>query len=162
ERGWEGLTWASYLLYGDPAFTPLPMGEDRPAPPSAAAPPPPASHPEYRFDVAVSGHADEAEATTVSVVATPAAQMVGRKQEMEELERALEGARRWVRRVVFVDGPPGIGKTTLVDTFLERVRAAADARIARGQSVEQYGAGEAYLPVLEAWTRVGREAGGRT
>src|SRR5262249_29469524 len=46
-------------------------------------------------------------------------------------------------------GEPGIGKTTLVDAFLAQ---AEQDRVwtARGQCVEQYGAVEAYLPVLEA------------
>src|SRR5262249_48690854 len=64
------------------------------------------------------------------------------------------------RGVVLGAGPAGIGKTTLVDAFLERVRAAGGTSIARGQSVEQYGAGEAYLPVLEACARLARDGGG--
>jgi TolB-like protein/ketosteroid isomerase-like protein len=30
QRGWEGLIWASYMLYGDPAYTLLPASEDWP------------------------------------------------------------------------------------------------------------------------------------
>ena len=33
-------------------------------------------------------------------------------------------------------------------------------RIGRGQCVEQYGAGEPYMPILEALTRLCRERGG--
>ena len=61
---------------------------------------------------------------------------------------------------MFVTGEPGIGKTTLVETFLAQIARRAALRIGRGQCVEQYGAGEAYLPVLEALGRLGRAAGG--
>ena len=72
------------------------------------------------------------------------------------LAKALSGQ----RQLVFVTGEPGIGKTALVETFLAEVGAANALRIGRGQCVEQYGAGEAYLPVLEALGRLGRAAGG--
>ncbi len=155
QRGWQGLTWASYMLYGDPGFTPLPKHGAAPATPR-----PPAAVPEreYRFAVEVSAHAHEAETTAVGVLAPLAARVVGRVHELECLEQAFDRARRGARGVVFACGPPGIGKTTLVDAFLERVRATGDARVARGQSIEQYGLGEAYLPVLEAWARLSREA----
>ena len=71
-------------------------------------------------------------------------------------ERALDGQ----RQLVFVTGEPGIGKTALVETFLAQIGEGDAPRIGRGQCVEQYGAGEAYLPVLEALGRLGREAGG--
>jgi predicted ATPase len=62
------------------------------------------------------------------------------------LERALQGE----RQVVFVTGEAGIGKTTLVNEFVDRAADAHDAGVARGQCLEHYGAGEAYLPVLDA------------
>jgi tetratricopeptide (TPR) repeat protein len=157
ERGSQGLTWASYLLYGNPAFTPLPASGGAPA---TRRGPAPAPGREYRFAVQVSAHAHEAEAGAVGVLAPVTGQVVGRGGELERLERALGRARGGTREVVFACGPPGIGKTTLVDAFLERVAAAGDTRIARGQSVEQYGAGEAYLPLLEAWARLARDADG--
>lgn len=51
---------------------------------------------------------------------------------------------------MFVTGGPGIGKTTLVDSFLSRVQAKNGALTAQGQCIEQYGAGEAHLPILDA------------
>ena len=65
------------------------------------------------------------------------------------------------RQLVFVTGEPGIGKTALVEAFLAQIGLGEPLRIGRGQCVEQYGAGEAYLPVLEALGRLGREAAGR-
>ena len=62
--------------------------------------------------------------------------------------------------MVFVTGEAGIGKTTLVDAFLAQIRDRDDVRITSGQCVEQYGPGEAYMPLLEATTRLCRGPGG--
>jgi predicted ATPase len=62
---------------------------------------------------------------------------------------------------VFVTGDPGVGKTTVVDLFLERVRTSGEVWIGRGQCLEQYGEGEAYLPVLEALGQLCRGPGGK-
>ena len=64
------------------------------------------------------------------------------------------------RQLVFVTGEPGIGKTALVEAFLSGIGLTETLRIGRGQCVEQYGAGEAYLPVLEALGRLGRDPRG--
>jgi len=47
---------------------------------------------------------------------------VGRAHEMEQLTRALEEARAPQRRVVGIAGEPGIGKSRLVDEFVDRQR----------------------------------------
>jgi predicted ATPase len=52
--------------------------------------------------------------------------------------------------VGFVTGEAGIGKTTAVDAFVAQVVREPDLWLVRGQCIESYGAGEAYLPVLEA------------
>ncbi|WP_374727586.1 helix-turn-helix transcriptional regulator [Haloactinomyces albus] len=44
--------------------------------------------------------------------------MVGRKRELAELERMLAAVRDGQPRTVLVEGPSGIGKTTLVEQFL--------------------------------------------
>lgn len=82
--------------------------------------------------------------------------LVGRTAERSELLGRLDRARDGARQVVFVTGTPGIGKTTLVDSVVSEIAAGSDpAWIARGQCVEHYGAGEAFLPVLEALGRLG-------
>ena len=80
--------------------------------------------------------------------------VVGRAAEVGYLEQCLETALQGERQVVFVSGEPGIGKTTIVESFLERLCANPDVRPGHGQCIEQYGAGEAYLPLLEAGTRL--------
>jgi hypothetical protein len=157
QRGWHALTWASYLLYGDPAFVPLPR--DGASPPTPRQPAVVPSR-EYRSAVRGSAGTRAAQARVVGVLAPREWRVVGREPELGQLARAFDAACRGTRGTIFVSGPAGIGKTTLVGAFLERVQGAGDVHIARGQSVEQYDAGEAYLPVLEAWTHLIRDHGG--
>jgi predicted ATPase len=79
--------------------------------------------------------------------------------------------------VVFVTGEAGIGKTTLIEAFLNGLESRVQNEeewqkakipnsqsqhptpslwIGRGQCVEHYGASEPYLPMLEALGRLGR------
>ena len=64
------------------------------------------------------------------------------------------------RQTVFVTAEAGLGKTALVEAFLEH-DLSSDTRVARGQCIEPYGSGEAYRPVLEALGRLCRDRGGR-
>lgn len=85
---------------------------------------------------------------------------VGREQELAQLRALFEHAQRGERQTVFLFGEPGIGKTTLVDRFLQQVRARGNVRIGRGQCIEHYGAGEAYLPLLDALGQLCKEPDG--
>lgn len=85
--------------------------------------------------------------------------LVGRRPELDRLGAALERVRRGERQVVFVGGEPGIGKTSLVEAFLSAVAPSKELWV-KGECVEQYGAGEPYLPILTALERLGRGAGG--
>jgi len=80
----------------------------------------------------------------------------GRASELGRLEHALAAAVAGRRQIVFVTGDPGIGKTTLLDGFLDGL-AGGPALVLRGQCVDAYGTGEAYLPVLDALDGVGRD-----
>jgi DNA-binding winged helix-turn-helix (wHTH) protein/predicted ATPase len=95
----------------------------------------------------------------------PTPKLVGRDGELAQLEAWFDAALSGARQLVFVTGEPGIGKTALVETFLTRLADKhgheLELRIGRGQCVEQYGAGEAYLPLLDALGRLGRQAGGQ-
>ena len=86
--------------------------------------------------------------------------VVGRDDELAYLHNRFNKALDGERQVIFVSGEPGIGKTTLVDAFLEQIRNRPNVRITSGQCVEQYGPGEAYLPLLEATQRLCRAPGG--
>ena len=89
------------------------------------------------------------------------ANFVGREAELDRLQTSLKGAIRGERQVLFVSGEAGIGKTTLVDRFLGQVKTMDGVLVGRGWCVEHYGAGEAYLPVLDALGRLCRGATGR-
>ena len=88
-------------------------------------------------------------------VARPS-KLVGRDVELARLHRALARALEGQRQLVFVTGEAGIGKTALVEAFLESAADTPGLRVGRGQCVAQYGAGEPYLPVFEALGRLGR------
>ncbi len=92
-----------------------------------------------------------------SQVQSAAPIMVGRATELAQLCDWFEQARSGTRRVIFVSGEPGIGKTTLTRAFADSFASDRAIRIGRGQCVDQYGAGEPYLPILEAVTRLCRE-----
>jgi len=79
--------------------------------------------------------------------------LVGRAAALAELEAAAARAASGRRQIVFVTGEPGIGKTALVDHFLDAA-AAEGAVVARGQCIDAYGTGEAYMPLLEALQQV--------
>ena len=79
--------------------------------------------------------------------------LVGRADELAALRRAFDEAVRGPGRMIAVTGEPGIGKTTLVDSFLQEIKGAA--RIGRGRCSERLAGAEPHLPVLEAldeWT----------
>ena len=72
---------------------------------------------------------------------------IGRVEALGRLHSLWEGVVSGQRAVVWIAGEPGIGKTTLIERFMEN---RGDIACARGQCVALYGAGEPYLPVLEA------------
>ena len=86
--------------------------------------------------------------------------LVGRAVEVAQLHTCLAQAQQGVRQIVFVTGEVGVGKTTVVEAVVQQWAAAEALWLGRGQCIEQYGAGEAYLPLLEALGRLGRESGG--
>ncbi len=100
-----------------------------------------------------------------------ATRLVGRDSELARLHALLAKALTGERQLVFLTGEAGIGKTTLIDVFLQQIKEAGDWRletgssasqasshkppisgpwVGRGQCLEHAGEGEAYLSVLEA------------
>jgi len=99
---------------------------------------------------------------TRAATAPPAdapAPLVGRDDVLARLGEHLAHARAGQRRLVFLSGEAGIGKTTVLDAFLARAGADPDLMIASGACLEHYGTAEAYFPVLEALGRLLREPG---
>jgi DNA-binding winged helix-turn-helix (wHTH) protein/tetratricopeptide (TPR) repeat protein len=93
--------------------------------------------------------------------AAAARTMIGRESELRALGASFDRAAGGQRQFVFVCGEAGIGKTTLLDEFLLRLRSEApEARVLRGQCLELTGESEAYLPILDALEQGVRGAGG--
>src|SRR5438874_2519756 len=103
----------------------------------------------YRLDADVRGPA-AAEPRAV----TPAQNLgafVGRDWQLQRLDTLMEQTIRGAGKIALLSGEAGIGKTALAESFLAQVRRRyPDVLAARGLCVEQYGAGEAYLPFLDA------------
>jgi predicted ATPase/DNA-binding winged helix-turn-helix (wHTH) protein len=115
----------------------------------------------YRFVAKVStGAARESIRTPPFVPKGPKPTMVGREAELAQLRSWYSHVLEGQRRVIFVAGEAGIGKTTFVEAFLDSIAQEGSVRVGRGQCVEQYGTGEPYMPVLEALSRLGQESGG--
>ena len=91
---------------------------------------------------------------TDAVVAPPVIQytsstkLLGRDAALAQLQQCFETALTGNSQTVFVTGEAGIGKTTLVEAFLEQL--SSKICVLRGQCLEQYGSSEAYLPILDA------------
>jgi DNA-binding SARP family transcriptional activator len=84
--------------------------------------------------------------------------LVGRDAEFARLDEALTDAFAGRRRLVFVTGDAGLGKTALVEGLL--AGRDGDLLVGRGRCVESNECAEAYLPVLDALSRLCRSAHG--
>jgi predicted ATPase len=100
---------------------------------------------------------DSSVATTLSSVAVPPrrvaaqANIVGREQELDAIHHEFERALRGKARLVTVSGEAGVGKTTLVEAFVQQLEDRGEpVRVGRGRCSERLAGTEAYLPVLEA------------
>ncbi|MCI0461198.1 MAG: serine/threonine-protein kinase, partial [Gemmataceae bacterium] len=77
--------------------------------------------------------------------------IVHREPELAVLRAALAEADAGCGSLVCVAGEPGIGKTTLVDDFLDELaQPGRDCLFARGHCSERLAGTEAYLPVIDA------------
>jgi DNA-binding winged helix-turn-helix (wHTH) protein/tetratricopeptide (TPR) repeat protein len=117
----------------------------------------------YRFiapvsEVASSGAASQAHFALAQ--RPPDSILVGRDAELELLSDLFEESLLGRSRLVFITGEAGIGKTSLVRTFADRVAARPQQLMALGQCIEHHGAGEAYLPVFDAFSKLSRQVGG--
>jgi len=75
---------------------------------------------------------------------------IGRTDELAWLTDHWQRARDGRRTVALVAGAPGIGKTTLVETFATRIVSAAGGGVLWGRCLEQHTGAEPFFPVLSA------------
>lgn len=81
---------------------------------------------------------------------TGVAEIVGREEELKRLRTELRLLESGQRRLVFVTGEAGIGKTSLGDAFCRQLAPSMAASVARGQCLQGVGGKEEYYPVIEA------------
>ena len=86
--------------------------------------------------------------------------LLERDQQMKNLHEAFAAALGGTRQCVCIPGEAGVGKTTLVNAFLQQVRRTSPARVGRGQCLENRGEVEPYIAILEALGRLCREPDG--
>lgn len=105
----------------------------------------------YRFIAPVTQNPSMGHARSVSP--SPKG-LFGRDAELGQLRTWYEAALRGERQVVFITGEAGIGKTALVEAFLQEITAEAGPYVATGQCIDSCHAQEPYYPVLEAIGRL--------
>jgi DNA-binding winged helix-turn-helix (wHTH) protein/predicted ATPase len=98
-------------------------------------------------------------ATAAVPAGRPDEALIGRDDVLQSMRAALAAAQTGERQVVFLSGPAGVGKSAVIEAFLASA-ASGGYRVAGAGCVEQYGASEAYRPLLEALTRLCRQPDG--
>jgi DNA-binding winged helix-turn-helix (wHTH) protein/predicted ATPase len=106
----------------------------------------------YRFIAPVG------ESQAAALPAEGSSLLVGREEEWARLGDLYATAQEGRRRIAVIAGEAGIGKTALVEAFADGAAQQGNVLIGHGQCIEHYGAGEAYLPLLEALGRLGRSS----
>ena len=76
--------------------------------------------------------------------------IVGRDADLRRLDDSYRLAIAGRTQFVLLGGEPGIGKTTLVDSFLDLTSRDHGADVIQGQCIIHYGKQEAYGPMIEA------------
>jgi predicted ATPase/DNA-binding winged helix-turn-helix (wHTH) protein len=116
-----------------------------------------AAAPRYLETVERQGYRFHLAADRDALPSMRAGAVVGRQRDVAMLEEWFQDAAQGHRRLGFVSGEAGIGKTTLIDFWLAGLAAGSAVRIGWGQCSEHYGEGEPYLPLFEA---LGQLSGG--
>ena len=79
-----------------------------------------------------------------------AERLVGRSRELSTLNRLIRKAASGQRQTVFITGPSGIGKTTLLGRFMHRIQAQPGVHAVWGQVAQSRGETEPFSPILDA------------
>ena len=94
---------------------------------------------------------DTHDSLEIRIPASPVRPFVGRKAEQAALRDAIKAIERQGGLLLCFAGEPGIGKTTLVEEFLQELELSGKSHlVGRGRCSERLAESEAYLPFLEA------------
>ncbi len=76
--------------------------------------------------------------------------VVGREHQLEQLAAAFDAAANGRGQMLCISGEPGIGKSTLIDSFLDGLATSAGGvLVARGRCSARLAAAQAYVPLIE-------------
>ena len=75
--------------------------------------------------------------------------IVGRQSELDLLNEHSRSTVEGEKKFTLIGGEPGIGKTTLLNNFIEQRNNKKKQRVFQAQCVVHYGDGEAYGPLLQ-------------
>jgi predicted ATPase/DNA-binding winged helix-turn-helix (wHTH) protein len=100
--------------------------------------------------IAVPVKTPKSEAAGATVREPAGRELVGREKELNALRSCVERLAGKTRQMVLISGDVGMGKTALIDTFVNEWAATGEIAVARGQCVQGISAREQYYPVLEA------------
>jgi DNA-binding winged helix-turn-helix (wHTH) protein len=156
DAGWAGTVVSEGVLTACLRTLRQALGEDVQQPRYIAT----LHRPGYRFVAPVTAGAPVTPRGTPPAPPGSPPLVVGRATELAQVHACFAQARQGRRQMVFVTGEAGVGKTTVVDAVVHQLASAEALWLGRGQCIEHYGAGEAYLPLLEALGRWGPEPGG--
>ena len=112
----------------------------------------------FRFVASIAGRNDDG-TLAAPALSDAGVALVGRDGVLKAMGAALGSALAGKRQVLFLTGPPGVGKTAVVNGFLA-ASASNRVSVTGAGCVEQYGVTEAYRPLLEALTRLCRQSDG--
>jgi DNA-binding winged helix-turn-helix (wHTH) protein len=113
----------------------------------------------YRFIGAAAPAPPATPPSVAAPIGSPEAipRIVGRSSELAKLRELWRRALAGQKQLVWIAGEPGVGKTTLIDTFLSELDPQSWVL---GQCVERFGSGEPYMPVLDVLTSLCRRDAG--
>ena len=112
----------------------------------------------YRF-AARTSTAEDGAPPEVAILAHPDGPLIGRESEVAAVLAAFDDARRSARRMCFITGEPGVGKSAVFRECVARI-AETGAVTTWAQCVEHSGRGEPYQPLLDALMRLCRRSAG--
>jgi predicted ATPase len=116
----------------------------------------------YCFVAQLTEHTGNGHHLRMAVPEPSATPIAGRDKELAYLQEQIQLLDGGERRIVFLSGESGIGKTALVDAFCHHVTTSLAARVARGQCVQGVGGKDPYYPVMEALSRLCTSSDGET
>jgi DNA-binding winged helix-turn-helix (wHTH) protein len=111
----------------------------------------------YQFIGEIEQNDEEAEEEAIDAETQPGC--VGRDDELARFSAALDKVRRGKHITLILRGEPGVGKSTLVDTFTAPLEASKRFWVAHAECADSPNGAEPYAPLIVALSRLARQPG---